>query len=252
MKLSATIRMKPGDNKIQHTRSTMNMSTTKNVLLEFALVTVIGSALGLAANAMYRDGISLQRDYFPKNEVVIESQASPATGPIPISQEDEFNPKFLDTVAEYLQKQGFQVIRHDDVVALFNDPLSMEGYNIFVDARDDHGYQQGHIPGAYQLDHYRIERYIDEVMEAAQLALKIVIYCNGGECEDSEFALNELLQRGIDPAKMFIYPGGIGLWEHCELPIEKGERLSNNITGQFSSESTDELLNATTTGEPHE
>lgn len=250
------------------------MNSTKSVLGELVLVSVIGLVVGLTANAMHSDGVKLGRDYFPRRvngfptrvnggptRPTTGAESSGATvGPgtttvaagatadgatadgstrSAVASEDgaatadaaspAFEPDPLADVVEYLDMQGFNVIRHDEVVAMYEDPFYQSEAYVLIDARDTKNYASGHIPGAYQLDHYRIDRYIDEVLPIAQSALKVALYCNGGDCEDSEFAANELLARGLNPGKVFVYPGGMDLWKERDLPVELGERLSGEI-----------------------
>ena len=216
------------------------------ILWECLLVTAVGTIIALIANALHPQGVRLGRNYFPRRtppavstpvQTDTDERPSPDGPPDTPSPEmaavpEDVSPAALDRFANRIEQQGFQVMRHDAVVALFNDPLAREGFHIFIDARNDRAYTAGHIPGAYQLDHYHIEDYIDEVLPACISALTIVIYCSGGDCEDSEFTALELFDRGVDPSRIFIYPGGMSLWEHTGMPIEKGARDSGRIVGQ--------------------
>jgi rhodanese-related sulfurtransferase len=212
----------------------MKHRTRMTAVWECVTIVALGSLAALAANAIHPDGVKLRRDYFPRNHL---ANARPRTQPLttnPMADasdpdpepavDDEFSKPYLDKIAHRLQEQGFQVARHDEVVETFKDPLARQGYYIFIDARNDAAYTEGHIPGAYQLDHYRIEDYIDNVLPPSMTALKIIIYCSGGPCEDSEFAALELFDRGIDPSKVYVYPGGVGLWKRKGQPIETGLR----------------------------
>jgi rhodanese-related sulfurtransferase len=100
---------------------------------------------------------------------------------------------------------------------------------VFVDARDDQHYQEGHVPGAYQLDHYRPEKYLAPVLLVCQTAHQIVVYCNGGDCEDSEFTAITLRDAGILREKLLIYGGGLTEWLTNGLPVEIGPRNSGNL-----------------------
>lgn len=217
----------------------MNQRRGLQTIWECLLVTGIGTVLALMANALHPSGVRLGRDYFPRrtpptSSPVVTSQpaaASPAepNEPEPTPVQNGASAPALDRAAERIEQQGLQVMRHDEVVALFKDPLTRGGYNIFIDARNDEAYTAGHIPGAYQLDHYHIEDYIDQVLPACMSAMTIVVYCGGGQCEDSEFAALELFDRGVDPSRLFVYPGGMSLWEQSGLPIEKHSRGSGRI-----------------------
>jgi rhodanese-related sulfurtransferase len=217
------------------------------ILWECLAVTAVGTLLALTANALHPQGVRLGRNYFPRRtppaisapvqadadkrssaDDPLDDTPPPAAATVP----DAFSQSALDRIADHIEQQGFQVIRHDAVVALFNNPLTRDGFNIFIDARNDRAYTVGHIPGAYQLDHYHIEDYIDQVLPACMSALTIVVYCSGGECEDSEFTALELFDRGVDPSRIFVYPGGMSLWKHSGMPVEIGARDSGRIIGQ--------------------
>ena len=97
---------------------------------------------------------------------------------------------------------------------------------IFVDARNDEHYHEGHIPGALHFDRFRPADHLPQVMPAAQMAEKVIVYCGGGDCEDSKFGALQLLEQGIPPYKVYVYMGGVKEWTARGLPLEQGERGS--------------------------
>jgi len=199
-------------------------------ILEFVVIAVVGSAIGLALNGLSVRGVILTYDYYPRLHV--PSNHTPVeTKPAAISQTPTATQpnRELEAAAEALRREGLLPICHEDVVALFNDPLYNENTYVFVDARDDQNYTHGHIPGALQLDRLHIERYIDQVWPFCQQALKVVAYCNGGDCEDSKYAAIELLNRGLPPDRVFVYPGGMTEWKEADLPVERGTLGSGDI-----------------------
>jgi rhodanese-related sulfurtransferase len=70
------------------------------------------------------------------------------------------------------------------------------------------------------------------VLPACLAAQKIVVYCTGGKCEDSEFAAGTLLEAGIPAAKISVYIGGITEWTAAKLPLETGTRKSGMLKSQ--------------------
>src|SRR2546428_640022 len=69
-------------------------------------------------------------------------------------------------------------------------------------------------------------------LPACQAAQQIIVYCNGGECEDSEFATVRLRdEMGVAREKLYIYAGGIKEWEQRSLPVESGSRNSGKLRG---------------------
>jgi rhodanese-related sulfurtransferase len=116
----------------------------------------------------------------------------------------------------------------NQVVQLYHDPRHALNQVVFVDARNDDHYQAGHIPGAFQLDYYRPAEYLPVLMPIAQTAEQIVIYCNGGTCEDSELAAG-LLAQAVPKEKLLVYAGGFAEWLTNGLPVEVGARLSGRF-----------------------
>jgi rhodanese-related sulfurtransferase len=128
-----------------------------------------------------------------------------------------------------LKEQGLQWVDGGRAAQLFHDPRFQQGNFVFIDARDEAHYQEGHIPGAYEFDPYRPEKYFAAVLPVCQAAEQIVLYCNGGDCDDSETAAILLRDVGIANRKLFVYTGGIAEWTTNGLPVEIGGRNSGNL-----------------------
>jgi len=223
------------------------MAEAKRTFVEFVLVSVVGLAVGLTANAVNGRGLSLGKDYFrdelrsqlrEKNRAQHSSDTRPGQPDGHAGKAGPFDEgAALEAVAERLRELQLQPITHEETVEIYGDPLCAQGVYIFVDARDDELYGEGHIPGAYQLDHYRIEDYIGPVLEACRGAEKVVVYCHGGDCEDSELAALYLRDDcGLSPSILFVNVGGIEAWKKHDLEIEKGKRLSGEIVGGSGDE----------------
>ena len=190
---------------------------------------VIGAVFAFVANEISPRGLSLTRNYFPgstRSSLPTVATAHPATG-TGDTRIAVLSPPAL--VAARLKAQGLQLIDSNQVVQLFRDPRYEQELVVFIDARDDRHYQEGHIPGAYQFDHYRPENYLAIVLPVCQTAEQIVVYCTGGDCEDSEFAAIFLRDAGIPKEKLFVYVGGMTDWTTNGLPVEIGERKSGNF-----------------------
>ncbi len=63
----------------------------------------------------------------------------------------------------------------------------------------------------------------------AQIAERVVVYCNGGNCEDSELAASLLRDAGIPAEKLQVYLGGFTEWEAQGMPVEIGVRSSGQL-----------------------
>jgi rhodanese-related sulfurtransferase len=191
-----------------------------SVLMEMVVLLALGVALALAANQLSPRGLSLTRDYFAvARPAPVPSAVSPPD-PVPVPE------SAAAAVKKQLEEKGISVVETDEVEALFRDPRYEQEMIIFIDARGDRPYQEGHIPGAYQFDRYYPERYLPSIMPACLNAETIVVYCTGGKCEDSDFAAMTLVDAGIPAPNVSVYLGGITEWTAQGHPVETGFRRS--------------------------
>lgn len=199
------------------------------VLLEAALVAVVGAAFAFAANRISPRGLALARDYFPTgtNDVV-----PPAAVVVPVGETPGTNPAAQSSVqlpATPTQGKGWQLIDGHQAVQLLHDSHLKPGAIVFIDARDEEHYLGGHVPGAYEFDPYYPEKYFPAILPVCQAAEQIVVYCNGGDCDDSKTAALLLRDMGIINRKIFVYGGGITEWTNNHQPVETGARNSGNV-----------------------
>lgn len=189
----------------------------KRVLLEALLVAAVGAVIAFAANALSPRGLKLAQDYFHGETLPVpRAKTNPADAVLAGTNSDP--------VVTRLREKGLQVVNGQQAAELFHDPLYQQGAIIFIDARNDEHYQGGHIPGAYQFDNYHPENYMGTVFPVCQSAQKIVVYCAGGNCEDSQFAALTLRDAQIPSEKLFVYTGGITEWTNRGNAVEIGER----------------------------
>jgi rhodanese-related sulfurtransferase len=177
------------------------------LMLEALLVAGAGVAFAFLANQISPRGLKLTRDY---------AAAAPAPKP-GVSLEDR------------LKAQGLNLIKRPEVEALFHDPRAQQNVILFIDARGEEDYQKGHIPGACEFDPYYPEKYVSTVLPLCEIAEQLVVYCTGGDCEDSQAAAVFLRNAGIPGEKLFVYGGGMTEWETNGLAVERGARNSGDI-----------------------
>jgi rhodanese-related sulfurtransferase len=198
------------------------MRVSGAVLREAALVAVAGCLVAFGANAISPRGLSLTRDYFPA--------PAPAPAPLPppaIVAAKRSEP--ADLVVRRLQQRGLQAASLADVTAWFNDPHREQGLIVFVDARDDAAFRAGHVPGAWPFNHYQFQNYLPAILPAVLVAQKVVVYCGGGACEDSEFAAIMLRDAGVARENIFVFAGGFAEWSAAGRAVETGERGSGRL-----------------------
>ena len=202
------------------------------------IVTILGEALvlaaaglvfALAANTLSPRGLSLGHNYFPGATPGVV--ASPLSTVVADSTNATVAGEAAAALVERIRSRGFQVADRAQAVAWFHDSGYPRAAIVFIDARDRDHYEAGHIPGAHDLDPYRPELEIAAVLPLVQSAETVLIYCNGGDCEDSQFAAALLDQAGIPKERLHIYLGGISDWREQGLPVELGDRNSGTPEG---------------------
>lgn len=211
----------------------------KRILKEFVWIGVIGVVISLGLNAVSPRGLRLSEDYFPK--LPPPPPPPPHTGTAPASQYAATATAPVDDPGtKYVRDQGLQPIPFAEVKALYEDPAYPSGAYLFVDARTRDLYVAGHVPGAYHMDRDRAKESIESFRQVIDQAIKIIVYCEGGHCEDSSFAAIQMQRENVNPMLIFVYPGGMDEWKDRDLPVEKGERGSGDI-----------VKGRTLLGEPH-
>ncbi|HEY5811763.1 MAG TPA: rhodanese-like domain-containing protein [Terrimicrobiaceae bacterium] len=106
--------------------------------------------------------------------------------------------------------------------------LSLEEFRNFVegkqgwvlDARPELFHRLGHVPGAIAMPRDDFENYYRKHQGELEKdkGRVLVIYCSGGDCEDSE--LVETALRKLEYTQISIFEGGWGEWTKAGLPEE--------------------------------
>jgi rhodanese-related sulfurtransferase len=203
-------------------------SAARRIFAEAALVAVFGAAFAFAANQLSPRGLALTRDYFPSGTAhTVRPPAGTGSPPATGTNSGTLSPAQM--LAAQMKQKGLQLIDARRALQLFLDPRLQQDMIVFVDARDGEHYRQGHIPGAYEFDSYHPENYFAAVLPVCQNAEQVVVYCNGGDCDDSENAALLLRDVGILNQKILVYGGGFAEWTTNNLPVETGGRNSGTL-----------------------
>jgi rhodanese-related sulfurtransferase len=200
-------------------------TSTAAILLEAAVVMAVAAAFAFAANQLSPHGLKLGRDYFPRAASAsrMPPKISPPAGTLPASAPENSETAEID---QRIKSKGLQPIDRAQTERLFHDPRYQQGLVVFIDARDEDLYAQGHIPGAYPLDRYHPEKDLATDLAPCQNADRVVVYCTGGDCEDAEYTALLLRDAGVSNQNLFVYGGGFDDWSASHLPLEQGARDS--------------------------
>lgn len=96
--------------------------------------------------------------------------------------------------------------------------ISDKGDVLFVDARSQDNYEDGHIPQAISLPVGQFDERIESLLNRYSSDQPIVTYCSGRTCEDSHDLAQFLSDAGFTNVRIFIdgFPG----WEAEGYPVE--------------------------------
>ena len=107
-----------------------------------------------------------------------------------------------------------------DEVAMLHGRSSV----LFIDARRSNVYRDGHISGARSIAVWESDAD-DKVRglfaEGRDQSAPVVIYCSGGECEDSHMLGEKLYKVGFD--NVLVYKDGFPDWQKRGLSVSKGD-----------------------------
>ncbi len=183
------------------------------ILREAVLVGAIGVGFAFLANQLSPRGLNPFMNYSPGGA---RASALPRPAIVPSEPPGATNassPAAL--LAARLKENGLRLLQRAEVEKLFHDPRLQQDAIMFIDARDEDDYGKGHIPGAFEFYHYHPGKYLAGVLTPCQLAEQIIVYCNGGDCDDSESARQSHCFRGVGgreicPAHRHTWAGGGG------------------------------------------
>jgi len=96
----------------------------------------------------------------------------------------------------------------------------------FLDARRSADFLEGHVAGAWCLPVWEsdLETRITVFEATTRVSSKdpMVLYCSGGDCEDSHMLASKLMALGY--RNLLIYRAGYPEWLQLGHPTEKGAR----------------------------
>ena len=109
----------------------------------------------------------------------------------------------------------------------YNDVAALHAAGaLFLDARRTSVYEQGHIAGARSFSVWesdiddKVNKLFNERSSETDQAKPVVVYCSGGECEDSHMLAQKLW--GIQFNNVYVYKDGFPDWQKHGGAIHTG------------------------------
>jgi len=175
------------------------------------------------------DGDSSSADATRSSKSTDSTAGAADTSDVPSSEEltepaDEIaeTTEVVEDSAEPEVAFGYQRISTDEVADIVSDPNYDRYRFVLVDARSRAAYEAGHIEGAIRCYHYELDLCLDNLLAYALGAEKVIVYCNGGDCEDSKFMCQELVDQGVPWSSIYLYADGWQDWVAQDMPYVEG------------------------------
>jgi rhodanese-related sulfurtransferase len=142
-----------------------------------------------------------------------QAAPAPAATPGPAPAKPPATDRFAPSPTEVIRN-----INSEDALAAWNLKIP------FLDARRTQEFEDGHLPGAWSVPVWEsgLEgRIIDfEARANPQPRAPIVLYCNGGDCQDSHLLARRLVELGY--RNLLVYQDGFPDWAAKGRPVAKG------------------------------
>ena len=92
-----------------------------------------------------------------------------------------------------------------------------ENNTLFVDARAEEYFENGHIPNAICNDD--INLLIEEIDSRIQVDEGFIVYCSDDDCGSSEELAYKLQEQGF--MSIYVFKGGWKQWNNNNLPVSR-------------------------------
>lgn len=91
---------------------------------------------------------------------------------------------------------------------------------LFVDARPQSLYAEGHIRGALSIPWQEADRYFTETADRLDGASVIITYCDGESCDLSHELALFLKDLGFENVRVLV--NGMTVWQQADMPVQRG------------------------------
>jgi len=189
-------------------------------------IVIVSSILGLLINFLRPEGIPLSRE--EKRLVWADS----------VKLIKEVNSDSINVKSEKSHSNDSASSLKEDIVGNkeiskepFKKPIAInlkQAYElykksiVFLDARENEDYKEGHIKNALNLPYYNFDSY-KQILNNIPKSSTIVTYCAGTDCDLSILLGKQLFESGYK--YVYVFFGGWNDWLNANYPIEKKNNL---------------------------
>jgi rhodanese-related sulfurtransferase len=140
---------------------------------------------------------------------------------------NQFSPMGIALIGQWDQDKGVISAHakdeiHDSRLVIDNIKIAKLSYDggktLFVDARSNDDYNEGHIKGAITLPVGEFDERVGNLLDNYSPDQSIITYCSGRTCEDSHRLAQMLIDLGYENVSIMIdgFPG----WKENGYPVE--------------------------------
>lgn len=140
---------------------------------------------------------------------------------------NQFSPVGIALIGQWDQDKGVISAQakdeiHDGRLVIDNIKIAKLSYDgdktLFVDARSNDDYNEGHIKGAISLPVGEFDERVGNLLDDYSPDQSIITYCSGRTCEDSHRLAQMLIDLGYENVSIMVdgFPG----WKENGYPVE--------------------------------
>lgn len=199
------------------------------VIIPAAAIVAIGGGIGLADMMMRNDRVTLSRKAPPPPEIKVDQtdttkppQAAPASdaAPTPPAPTDSAQTPAPPSEAAKPAAAGELPAGH---LTIAQSKALFDQGSIFIDARRKEVYVEGHVAGAFRADMASFKSGDPAWLSGLPKDLALIVYCNGGDCDESEHVAQLLDASGFQA--VYVMHDGFPGWKAAGHPTETGEGM---------------------------
>ena len=196
------------------------MHAVVKTAMEAAVLMSVAVGLAFGGNSIVKNPVDLHYNYYRGSLTIAKPTKAIEPEVIPRAA-DPVRPADAAHEAPNNKIGNYELIDIDEVKSLSAEDVD---FALIIDARKHESYEKSHIPGAYTLDYYRLKKdMIDAIRDKLDAAALVILYCNGGNCEDSlNLAASLEYDYQVERAKLRIFEAGFEGWEKAKLPTVNG------------------------------
>lgn len=205
---------------MKHRKIKKNIIDFKVVLISINIVLVAG-ALGILFNIFNPLGIEIRHKVCPPKIIKVIKIFKKDTTDLQVTAVTNVSTSTVtnqntNTTKETLTNISQPIMEYIDLKTA--KELFDKGKAIFIDARPQYRYIEGHIKGAISLSASMFIKQYEEVKDKIFKDDILVIYCSGTPCNLSDKVAANLKEKGFLNLKIF--SGGWDSWVKEKYPVE--------------------------------